>query len=402
MRKTIKGFVAVTLSACMCLSSTVMALAGNYDVSDFVDTSGYTSEDSFTCTGNTTFSATGNSTIGGINGGGFGVTINGGGTLNIQAPSGDGIYGAQSVSIQGTTVNITTGNDGAGIRTTYDGTPGVTINDSDVTITGGQYGICSFGSVDITNSSVTANTQNTSYGHAILAEGSSISITNSDVNASVRGEDAVFESASVNLTDCSVVSGSYAGSSVEIKKSGSTSSAGAACAAPAEDKKEDVDLTMYLVHAKTPEAAADSSSSSKTDASVAPAPAASVNPMDVVIQGEVSQTAYFSGALAGSTIRVGEVSPMAQGSFRAATPAGWTRGFSFSILTNGQPTYVVKNGKISFKIPSGYKKAGRKFALLGIDKNGKVKRFDNIDVTGESFIADLDIEGYEFELIYAD
>ena len=75
---------------------------------------------------------------------------------------------------------------------------------------------------------------------------------------------------------------------------------------------------------------------------------------------------------------------------------------SFSVTNGGQTTYSIKNGKISFKIPAQYLLAGRQFKLIGVDKDGKTKVFDNVATEDGSFEADVDIEGYQFELVYKD
>ncbi len=97
-----------------------------------------------------------------------------------------------------------------------------------------------------------------------------------------------------------------------------------------------------------------------------------------------------------------ECGPAAQAAFVAAMPGGFTKGFSFSIVNGQQASYSLKSGKFSFRIPAQYIKAGRKFKLLGIDKNGKVKEFENVSTEDGLFAANVDIEGYAFELVYAD
>ncbi len=85
-----------------------------------------------------------------------------------------------------------------------------------------------------------------------------------------------------------------------------------------------------------------------------------------------------------------------------AMPEGFMKGFSFSVTNGGQSAYSVKNGKISFKIPTYYLLAGRQFKLIVIDEDGNVKVFDNEATEDGRFEADLDVEGYSFELVYKD
>lgn len=112
----------------------------------------------------------------------------------------------------------------------------------------------------------------------------------------------------------------------------------------------------------------------------------------------------FAGATFGADtgIKMEEPGPLAEAAFIAAMPEGFTKGFSFSVTNGGQTTYSIKNGKISFKIPAQYLLAGRQFKLIGVDKDGNTKVFDNAATEDGSFEADIDIEGYQFELVYKD
>ena len=53
-------------------------------------------------------------------------------------------------------------------------------------------------------------------------------------------------------------------------------------------------------------------------------------------------------------------------------------------------------------IPGAYQKPGRQFALLAMDKNGKVIVLNDIDNQPNSLTVKLNIEGYAFHLIYKD
>lgn len=114
--------------------------------------------------------------------------------------------------------------------------------------------------------------------------------------------------------------------------------------------------------------------------------------------------AVLSGGTFGADtgIKMEEPGPLAEAAFAAAMPAGFAKAFSFSVTNGGQTTYSIKNGKISFKIPAQYLLAGRQFKLIGVDKDGKTKVFDNVATEDGSFEADVDIEGYQFELVYKD
>ena len=94
---------------------------------------------------------------------------------------------------------------------------------------------------------------------------------------------------------------------------------------------------------------------------------------------------------------------MAEAVFRAAIPAAWHEAFFLSMTVNGKNEYSKKEGTIVINIPQGYQKAGREYALLGMDKEGKIKTFTDQDRNQNTFTAGLlDFEGYQFMLIYKD
>ncbi len=111
----------------------------------------------------------------------------------------------------------------------------------------------------------------------------------------------------------------------------------------------------------------------------------------------------FAGNLTGN-VRIG---PQVQGliarqAFLMNTPKGWKEAFTFNMTVNDKADYSLKKGTLSFRIPTQYQKAGRKYAILGLDKNGKVKVFNDIDLKPDTITVNLDIEGYAFDLIYCD
>lgn len=148
--------------------------------------------------------------------------------------------------------------------------------------------------------------------------------------------------------------------------------------------------------------------SSSSDNNTPAAPAAGSAPAVVFAATVTTLATGFTFADSTSTlgantsIRMDEPGPAAAAAFAAATPAGYTKAFVFSVTDNGQTSFSVKNGRISFKIPAQFLLNGRKFKLMGIDKDGNVKVFNNAASDGESFEADVDVEGYQFELIFAD
>lgn len=131
--------------------------------------------------------------------------------------------------------------------------------------------------------------------------------------------------------------------------------------------------------------------------SPAPAPKP-VNPNAVLV------SSFISTEISAGNVKIGPQiqGAVAQLAFRIATPAGWRETFTFNMTINDKADYSLKKGTLSFKIPSQYLKAGRKFAILGLDKNGKVRLFNDIDTKADTITVNLDIEGYAFDLIYTD
>lgn len=121
----------------------------------------------------------------------------------------------------------------------------------------------------------------------------------------------------------------------------------------------------------------------------------------------VNPNAVIGMSFVGTPIGNFKIGPQVQGAaaqfaFRVNTPAGWKEAFSFNMTVNDKADYSLKKGILSFRIPSQYLKAGRKFAVLGIDKNGIVKLFADADLKADTITINLDIEGYAFDLIYFD
>lgn len=72
------------------------------------------------------------------------------------------------------------------------------------------------------------------------------------------------------------------------------------------------------------------------------------------------------------------------------------------MTVNGKNEYSKKQGTIVINIPQGYQKAGREYALLGMDKNGKAFSFEDQDNNPYVLTVALDLEGYQFMLMYKD
>lgn len=114
----------------------------------------------------------------------------------------------------------------------------------------------------------------------------------------------------------------------------------------------------------------------------------------------------FSGKGMGGLCTFEKQGPLCAAVFKAATPLGFFEAFSFNLNLDAtgktKPNYGKKTGEFVLNIPEKYRKKGRTFAIIGIDKSGKVKIFYDIDTDDKLFTTELDIEGYAFSLIYTD
>ena len=404
----------------MTLGMTVMAWATTYDdiSGDYSLDGDYTDEDVFNCSGDTNFTVTGETTIGSINGGTNNVSISGGGTLNVNATGTDAISGS-NVSIDNTTVNATVTNKadtdywGSTISATQDLTvTGATVN---ATSSATCQGITADGNITFTNSDVNSKAKQ---GHAIVSYGGDININSSNVKASNdMGGAIITDTGEIKIGDGLTITTPEGGQVANIQgapsgqaiydSNGPTKDYDMGAKevviespvikpdeSPCDDKKEEE---------KKEEKKEDSSSSSSDST-----PAATndnTTTVDPVVQSVAATLASsFAAPELGADVgvKLEEPGAAAQAAFIQAMPAGFTKGFAFSITNGGKTAFTAKKGKVSFNIPAQYRKAGRKFKLMGIGKDGKVKIFDNLDASGEKLTVNLDIEGYQFEVIYAD
>ena len=88
--------------------------------------------------------------------------------------------------------------------------------------------------------------------------------------------------------------------------------------------------------------------------------------------------------------------------FKTALPAGWQEAFTFSMTMNDRHTTDLKDGTLMLCVPEGLQKTGREYAVMGIDKNGRVTVFTDTDKQPFVLTSRLYLEGYAFELIYKD
>lgn len=88
--------------------------------------------------------------------------------------------------------------------------------------------------------------------------------------------------------------------------------------------------------------------------------------------------------------------------FAFAKPIGYSDAFSFNLVNNGNTSYSRKIGRLVLYIPVEFRKPGRRFSVVGVNKTGSPIKYDNQDYSDETVTVDIDIEGYAFNLIYKD
>ena len=94
--------------------------------------------------------------------------------------------------------------------------------------------------------------------------------------------------------------------------------------------------------------------------------------------------------------------PCGQYAFNAGRPTGWMEAFTFNMTVNDKADYTNKKGLLSLYIPKEYQKAGRIFAITALDQNSRIHIYNDIYNNPETVTANIDIDGYAFDLIYKD
>lgn len=193
MKRNIKSIIALSLATCMSISSAVVVLAESIPIDEDKNITGWDKpNDTLVLGGDYTLTVDegGEATVGGINGGGHDVTISGSGTLNVDSTGSDAISG-QNVNINGTTVNATSDANVIGSNGC------INIQGATVSVTGtGEFsgGLNGESGVTIADSDVTVTANG---GHAIYSFQGDISIDNSNVNATSRADGAIFSEAGI-------------------------------------------------------------------------------------------------------------------------------------------------------------------------------------------------------------
>ncbi len=93
---------------------------------------------------------------------------------------------------------------------------------------------------------------------------------------------------------------------------------------------------------------------------------------------------------------------LAKLAFNAGMPAGYKEAFTLNLFVNGKADYSIKTGKFVLTIPTEYQKAGRNFALLGLNQAGKALCFTDTDASDSTLTTTLLLDGYAFMLVYSD
>ena len=83
-------------------------------------------------------------------------------------------------------------------------------------------------------------------------------------------------------------------------------------------------------------------------------------------------------------------------------PKGFKHGFYFNMITNNKTERTLKSGSFTLNVPKDLQAAGRTFALLALDKSGKVIVIPDADKDASKITAVINFEGYAFDLIYKD
>lgn len=114
---------------------------------------------------------------------------------------------------------------------------------------------------------------------------------------------------------------------------------------------------------------------------------------------------YFVDGHYATNLKSGKIQQgnAAKAIFTASKPAGWTEAFSFNLSFDDKTDYTLKNGILTLYISSDYIKAGRQYALMGMDQGGQVHIYSDTDAQlGTVTTVPLNLQGYAMELIYKD
>ncbi len=83
-------------------------------------------------------------------------------------------------------------------------------------------------------------------------------------------------------------------------------------------------------------------------------------------------------------------------------PAGFEKAFSFNMSIDGKYSYTNKKGILEFNIPVGYKAKGRSYMLIGVEKGGIPKLYQNLSTDTDSLKFNINGDSYAFVLVYSD
>lgn len=113
---------------------------------------------------------------------------------------------------------------------------------------------------------------------------------------------------------------------------------------------------------------------------------------------------YLKNGTLDPTAKIGKETQgaVASSMFNSNLPAGWKAAFTFSMSTDGQHTYTLKDGTIKLLVPAEFQKEGRQYAILAMGPKGVVKFIEDSDTLPAWVTVSPNVEGYAYELIYMD
>ena len=356
------------------------------------------------------------------------ISIYGGTVTATGGARGAGIGGGDSaanpnITINGGTVTANAGNGGAGIGSGIDGTAAsgeIVIIDGTVTANGstGGAGIgggraASMGKIVIYNGTVIANGSSggVDYGGAgigagargaastdktITIKGGDITATGYSGGAGIGGGNGSNNIGEITITDGKITArGSDGAAGIGKGKGDGTVDV-------STDPKFGNITPEDLAKGNLPKIA--DKKPSKNEMSHEKAEDDS-NSSDVIVYNEPLMRSVKGGNSITGLCTFAKQGPLCVAAFKAATPAGFREAFSFNLnldATGKSPlNYGKKSGRLVLTIPKQYRKAGRVFAIIGIDRKGKVKIFYDNDTSDETFTTNLNMDGYAFSVIYS-
>lgn len=162
--------------------------------------------------------------------------------------------------------------------------------------------------------------------------------------------------------------------------------------------------TIYSEHATISESSSDDKKDKKKDSSKKHHKHSSDSSSEFVANPDAIVAFYIVNGAVDGKAKLGrqEQGAVCKSLFTASCPKGWTEAFSMSMSYDGVYTSTLKNGTLKLYIPAQYQKDGRQYAVMAMDKYGKVHIYQDTDALPFVFASPLNFEGYAFSVIYKD